>query len=266
MKKSREEMAAHRTYASVAAGPQREKPLSVATALHSIVVSSKNEEETGEEVLNHIRKTVKAKEEGLRVDKIRKAKERKVIMGFEDRQELEKVKGKLLKEGKNLQVQEVKNKNPLVIIKDLLRCHTDEEIIEAIRAQNKQVLGQLDKEADRMEIRYRRKARNPLMVHVILQVSPQIWKRFTDTGALHIDVQRVRVEDQSPLVQCSRCLGYGHGRRFCHGSLDVCSHCGGSHLRTECPDWLAAATPTCCNCQKAKFTDTGHNAFSENCP
>ncbi|XP_037301677.1 uncharacterized protein LOC119191919 [Manduca sexta] len=187
-------------------------------------------------------------------------------MGFEDRKELERVKERLKKDGKNLNVQEVKNKDPLVIIKDLLNCHSNEEILGAIRAQNKNLLGQIPKEADRMDVRYRRKARNPLMTHVILQVSPQLWRIFTEAGALHVDIQRVKVEDHSPLVQCSKCLGYGHGRRFCRDSLDACSHCGGPHLRAECPEWMAAAAPTCCNCQKAKIADSGHNAFSQDCP
>ncbi|KAG6465571.1 hypothetical protein O3G_MSEX015240 [Manduca sexta] len=259
--------AEQRTYASVAATGQRQgQPLSAATALHSIVVKSKDEQETGDEVVEKIREVVNATEEGIRIDRIRKARERKVIIGCRYKEEINKIKEKIGKAGDKLSVQEIENKDPLIIVKDVLSCHKDEDILRAIRRQNKNILDKIEKSEDRMEIRYRKRARNPLMMHVVVKVSPQIWALTTEAGALHIDVQRVRVEDQSPLVQCSRCLGYGHGRRFCRVSLDVCSHCGGQHLRSDCPDWTAAVQPTCCNCQKAKMTDTSHNAFSRDCP
>ncbi|XP_050676833.1 uncharacterized protein LOC126973533 [Leptidea sinapis] len=73
-----------------------------------------------------------------------------------------------------------------------------------------------------------------------MSVSPQIWKRVTENGQLHIDIQRIQVEDQSPLLQCTRCLGYGHGKRFCKEEVDSCSH------------------------SKADIND--HNAFSQSCP
>lgn len=65
------------TYASVVA-----IKLPCRSTLHSVVVTSKDETETGEEVLNKVRQTVDAKEGWIRVEKIRKAKDRKVIMGF----------------------------------------------------------------------------------------------------------------------------------------------------------------------------------------
>lgn len=253
------------TYASVAAGsPRRQLP--EATAMHSIIVASTDEQETGEQVYERIRKVINAKEEGARIDRIRKVKDRKIIVSCRSEEELKRVKRKIEEEEGQLSAENIKNKDPLIILYGVLNCNTDEDIVRAIRVQNKNILRDVNGEDDRIEIKYRRKARNPLTSHVVVKVSPRIWQCVTAAGAVHVDMQRIRAADQSPLMQCSRCLGYGHGKRFCAEAVDVCSHCGGAHLKTECPDFLTDTPPSCINCHKAKMNRTDHNAFSNDCP
>lgn len=264
MEKQKEILEREKSYASVTATqssllPQR-------NTLHSVVITSKNEKETGEQVLEKVRKAMDAKEGWVKVERVRKAKDSKVIMGFKTEEERNKVKDRLGKERTDLTVEEVKNKDPLLVLKDVLSVNTDEDIIKAFRNQNRGIFHDLDDKDHRMEIRYRKRARNPHTGHVVVSVSPTIWRRANETGYVHIDLQRIRVEDQSPLMQCTRCLGYGHGKRFCKESTDICSHCGGPHLRTECAEWLAGAEPSCRNCSKAKLDTAEHNAFSPNCP
>lgn len=249
------------SYASVAA-----KKLPSRNALHSVVVTSKDETETGEEVLNKIRQAVDAKEGWIKVDKIRKARDRKVIMGFQTKEERDKAKDRLGKDGTNLAVEDMKNKDPLMVLRGVLAVNSDEDIIRALRNQNKDVFHGFDGEDDRLAVKYRRKARNPHTSHVVLTASPTIWQRALRLGSLRIDLQRVKVEDQSPLIQCTRCLGYGHGRRLCKETVDLCSHCGGPHLRAQCPEVLAGVPPKCKNCTKAGHEQSGHNAFGYECP
>lgn len=242
------------------------KKLPNRSTLHSVVVSSTDETETGEEVLDRIRRTVDAKEGWVRVERVRKARDRKIIMGFGSKEERKKVMDKIGKDGRNLSVEEVKNKDPRLFLRNVLSFNTDEDVLKAMRNQNSSVFRGLDAEDDRMEIRYRKRTRNPHTNHVILSVSPIIWRKVLDVGYVHIDLQQIRVEDQSPLVQCTRCLGYGHGKRFCQESVDLCSHCGGPHLRSECAEFVSNAPPTCKNCVRDKQEHTEHNAFSQECP
>lgn len=251
------------TYASVAAATGGRQPYRQ-TALHSIVVSAKDEAETGEEVLDRIRKTVNAKESGIVVEKIRKAKDRKVIVGCRTEEERDKFRNKL-QEAKELNVENVQNKNPLVILKDVLKYNRDEDILGALKIQNKNILSATNTK-DTLEIAYKKQTRNPHTHHIVLRVSPAIWRRLVDAETVLIDLQKIRVADQSPLVQCSLCLGYGHGRRFCKEATEKCSHCGGPHLKTACADWMAGAPPTCTNCVHAKAERPDHNAFSSECP
>lgn len=254
-----------RSYASVVAAPPK-RLMPERTALHSIVVAAKDNTETGEEVMDRIRKAVNAKDGWITVEKVRKAKNQKVIMGCKTREERERVKERLKEAGDHLLVEEVENRDPMLVLRDVLACNSDMDITTALRNQNGSVFHGLKKEEDRMEIKFRRKARNPLTSHVVVKVSPQIYNRMMGQQSVHIDLQKVRVEDQSPLVQCSMCLGYGHGRRYCRETEPKCSHCGGPHMKDKCPDWLAGAAPSCCNCVTAKLDTVNHGAFSTECP
>lgn len=255
----------HEAYASVAARPPSSKPREQA-AMHSVVVTSEDEQETGEQVLETIRKVVNAREVGVRIDRVRQARDRKVIIGCRNREEINKVKDRIKGTGGKLSVEDVQNKDPLVIFYGVLKTNTDDDIRKALKTQNGNLLGDLNVEVERIDIRYRRKARNVHIEHVVARVPPLVWKRLTEAGAVHIDIQRIRVADQSPLVQCSRCLGYGHGKRFCREEVVVCSHCGGAHTRIQCESWKSAAAPDCINCSRSKMEYRDHSAFSGECP
>lgn len=232
--------------------------------LHSIIITSKDDCDTADEIMEKVRQQVKAKDGWIKVEKVRKAKNQKVIMSCGTKEEREKAK-KLL-ERADMVVEEAKNKDPLLIARDVLLINSDEDILLAIRNQNKELFYGLDDNQSHIEIKYRRKARNPHAQHIVFSCSPNLWRRATERGSLHIDLQRVRVADQTPLVQCTRCLGYGHSKRFCLEALDICSHCGGPHLSQSCPDKLAGEIPNCRNCLRAKMDNRAHNAFSNECP
>ncbi|KAJ8729094.1 hypothetical protein PYW07_006790 [Mythimna separata] len=123
-----------------------------------------------------------------------------------------------------------------------------------------------EKQELRARVRYRRRVRNPHECHVVLSVSPQGWQKLTDAGRVHVDLQRVQVLDQSPLVQCIRCLRYGHSRKACTEPADLCTHCGGTHLRADCPSRLAEERPACRNCRLASLPGDDHDALDNVCP
>lgn len=252
------------TYAEMVA---RQHDRNVATApMHTIIVSSEDDQDTSQTVIDKIRTAVDAKNSGVRVDRVRKAKDQKVVLSCQSKEDLEKITAKIKNPQNHLRVESMKNKDPLVIIKDVLSFNTDEDIVTAIKNQNGHLLSSISPDDLRVEVKYRKKARNPHENHLVLRVSPKVWQRLTSAGRVQIDLQRVRVQDQSPLIQCSRCLGYGHGRKLCCDTVDLCSHCAGPHLRADCPSWLAGEAPACRNCHTAKYDKTEHNAFDNECP
>lgn len=255
---------APKTYAQATAAmptrePEREN-------LHSIIVTSPNDTDTADKVVEKIRQAVKATTTGVQIDKIRKTKNQTVVISCKEKLEMERVRTKITEASAELNVTEAKNKWPLVVVKDVMKYLSDEEITAAIVNQNGSILQGIQVQESDLKLKYRRKARNHLQCHVVLQVAPQIWKRLTEAGLIHVDLQRVIVEDQSPLIQCTKCLGFGHGRRFCkEPEEDICSHCGGPHLRADCQALLRNEKPECRNCKIGK-KECSHNAFDKNCP
>ncbi|XP_026744424.1 uncharacterized protein LOC113505797 [Trichoplusia ni] len=256
------------TYASVTAKTtaQTDKVPYVRETLHSVVVSSTDDQDSGERVLEKIRDAVDAKEGWVEVRNVRKARDRKVIIGLSSKAERDKLKVKLMAAKEHLTVEEVKNRDPLLVLRGVLNIHKDEDILKALRNQNRDLFSGIEKSEDRVEFRYRRRTRNPHTCHAVISVSPIIWQKALARKLVQIDLQPVKVEDQTPLVQCTRCLGYGHGKRFCTDPADLCSHCGGPHVRTECADFLAGTPPKCKNCERAKFSNAEHNVFDASCP
>lgn len=254
------------SYAGAVAGPVK-RVVREEAAMHSIAIRSKTETDTGDQVLDRVRKAVNEKEEGVKIDRIRKARDQKVILGCQSKQEIERVKERLKKSGGHLQVEEIANKDPLVIFKYVMDYLTDDEVLGALIKQNGHLFkDELEKSTAAIKVKYRRRTRNKHVSHIVLTVPPVMWRRLTDAGIVHIDLQRVRVEDHSPLIQCTRCLGYGHSRKFCKDAQDMCSHCGGPHLRANCEDWLANIPAKCRNCTRARLEQNEHNAFSPECP
>ncbi|KAJ2942166.1 hypothetical protein O0L34_g11087 [Tuta absoluta] len=253
------------TYAQ-AASTTNKRPLRLQEPLHLVIISSSEAEDTSGGIINKIRTAVDAKQTGLKVDRVRKAKDQKVVLGCKTKEELKKVADRIKSIGKDLNVEEAKNKDPLIIIKDVFNYNSDEDILLFLKNQNKHLLEGIPAEDLRLVPKYRRRTRNEHQSHIVVQVSPRVWSSLTSIGRIHIDLQRVKVEDQSPLVQCSRCLGYGHGRKHCTETADICSHCGGPHMKADCEEWLAHTLPTCRNCLKADLERKDHNAFDSNCP
>ncbi|GBP61695.1 hypothetical protein EVAR_43633_1 [Eumeta japonica] len=154
---------------------------------------------------------------------------------------------------------------PLVIIRDVLKVNSDEQIIESLKRQNGHTTEGLDWGKVEARVRYRRRARNPLECHPVLEVSPALYTRLIKAGFVYVGLQRRPVWDQSPLVQCSRCLGFGHSKKYCRELNDKCAHCGGDHTGPLCPGRKAAQPPKCINCTRAGCEDVAHSAFSQEC-
>lgn len=229
-----------------------------------LLVGTDNPIDTSEEVIAKIKKTINVRDTGLQISKFRKVKDQRVLIGSERKEDIDRIKETL--ENYKFKVETKENKDPLIILRNVTASNTDEQILQAIEKQNNELLDAIPTEEYRIKFRHRRKARNPTENHIVLQVSPKVWRALTTAGRIYVDFQRVAVFDLSPLVQCSRCLSFGHGKKWCTESVDLCSHCAGPHMRTECPSLLAGEEPTCRNCQQAKCHRTDHNAFDMHCP
>ncbi|GBP81348.1 hypothetical protein EVAR_53742_1 [Eumeta japonica] len=75
-----------------------------------------------------------------------------------------------------------------------------------------------------------------------------------------------RVYD-NPLVQCAKCLGFGHTKAVCGEKTATCSYCADkTHEWEKCPRRKQNEEPKCKNCwENGIKTEANHEAFSNKC-
>lgn len=254
------------TFAEVANMPKTAREIVPAAPRHTVIISSNIPEDTGEDVVVKLKDTLDARNDGLQIEQLRKVRNQKVLVSTSRKEDLEKIKSKVQK-SKNLTLQEANNRNPLVLLRNVFKYISEEALLEAIIKQNKEMVEGLGaEETAQTKIKYRRTARNSLQDNVVLEVHPKLWAKLVASRRLYVDIQRVAVEDRSPLIQCTKCLGYGHGRRMCSDQKDCCSHCGQEHLKMKCPELAEGKAAVCINCKRAGLKDLKHDAISGDCP
>ncbi|XP_045769808.1 uncharacterized protein LOC123870511 [Maniola jurtina] len=247
------------TYAQIAQKPRPPRPN------HTLIVSATDPDKTGDKVIDSIRAVLDLQHTGAKIDKVRKARNHKIILSCSTKDDLTIIKNKL-KTDNGLKAEIPKTNNPLAIVKDVLTYNSDADIVKFITSQNAHLLEGIPAKDVAVRVRYRKKARNPLECHVVLELSPEVHKRFIDHGKIYIDLQRRPIEDQSPLVQCAKCLGFGHTKTICREADQLCSYCGGVHSWEECSRRTGGGLPSCKNCQRANNKNNDHIAFSGDCP
>ncbi|CAG9790304.1 unnamed protein product [Diatraea saccharalis] len=109
-----------------------------------------------EDVIQKAKKRINVKQEGIRVDRIRKCKDARVIIGCEEKNQLEAIEEKLT-QGKELKVEKVKNKDPLVILKDVFNDIEDKDLLIAIKEKNKRIYGELPEDDTITKIKFKKR-------------------------------------------------------------------------------------------------------------
>ena len=255
------------SYAEVASRKPRPSEL---TPSHTIIVSSKDQQQTAQQVLEQVQGGVNVRELGIGVQRLRKAKHQKVVVSCTSRKGAEVLGRRITEAYKDLVVEDAARRLPQVIIRDVMAADSDADIIASLKGQNPGIYEGLDPQ-EGVKVRFRMRTRNPLQCHVVLEATPKLWRRLMSAKRLHIGWLRCRVEEKSPLVQCGKCLAYGHTKAICRADVPaaLCSHCATpGHNARDCPKKTAAppSPPACANCLREKQGSTDHHAFSDACP
>lgn len=99
---------------------------------------------------------------------------------------------------------------------------------------------------------------------IVIEVSPSIRNQIINRGRIYIGYGACRVEDHLRVVQCYKCVKFGHIAKDCKQDNVTCGYCTQSHLSKDC---TGKDTRRCRNCQDAKLQDVNHFAFDiDACP
>jgi hypothetical protein len=244
------------TYAAATGGPS-----------HSVIVSSTDKKQTSKDIREALRREVKPSSLKVGISALVGARDNKVIIKCPTRQDASKMRTAIPLMTKGvLTAHEGRRLKPAVILKGVEKDIKPEEVAEMILQQNDTIF----EAAKNTEIKVLRTSqnRNNNLKNVIVSVSPDVRTAMLLQGRVCIGFQRVFVEDSCPLLQCFKCMGFGHTAARCVEKKDRCLHCAGEHKSLACTKKEIPAEHRCWNCHKMAKGRTvdAHRANSKTCP
>lgn len=268
----REELALHRehvkldapkSFASVVASnvknvkTPKSRPALVIESASSDVKSSKD-------VVNVWRRGVSFKDVSFAPAKVQPVSNGKVRVEFDDVNQRDIALDKL-KSVKDVKAEPARRSRPLVIVKGVSKDVSEDDVAGLIIQQNPG----LNATDDDVRRRFVRRNRKDHLFNIVFEVSPTVRVKLLQQQRVNVDHQRLRVDDFSSLLQCYKCLGFGHTRAKCTSDVNVCSYCASTDHRFDvCPNKDDKDKLKCHNCSKSgKTSDVKHSATSAKaCP
>ena len=153
-----------------------------------------------------------------------------------------------------LEVKPDEKLNPRIIVHDIPVEYEAAEIIRSILDLN---LTSFSTEDVKMVFMY--PARDKKHRSCIIEIKPECRKMLENTLRLQISWHSCQFADHISILQCYKCLQFGHKAVDCKGSFR-CGHCAAEHDTATCTN---KKNLCCFNCRSAKAQLTSHSAFDK---
>lgn len=236
---------------------------------HSIIITPKSPVNTKTELLEKCKKDVCFKELKFAPLKVIPITHQKLIIEF-DRPEHRDEMLRKIDSSSEISATIVKKLKPMVVLKGINRQTEKSELVETLIKQNTEI-ADLNPNPDDVILKFITKNRNNLLYNAVLIVTPKIFNSIINKKRINIDYQKIHASEHIPLLQCFKCLQFGHTTKQCNNGEENCSHCASSdHTHRTCPHKHDSAKITCLNCKShnTKYNlsnNTNHSATSSTC-
>lgn len=224
----------------------------------SLVIKSK-EGTNYEEMIKNIRKTVSIDTENIRINKLRKIKDG-VVADLASNEDLENLRTMLEngEETKHYEIHKTKKREPQIIIRNVDKEITEEELLKGLKSKNEALKN------TNLKIDLKLPSRGK--VHYVISLSPHTFREIIKQKYVYSTWERYYINEFVSVKQCSACGTMGHTRGKCPYPLTICLNCGddGEHNRKNCKI-------RCINCEdnnkKFKLSNKiDHSCKSPQCP
>lgn len=221
------------------------------TAPLSIIISPLDPNQKSEDTLRTVREKIPFRQLKIAPLRISQCGKGKVKMELSNNGQREEI----LSHCKNInsfKAEPAKLRNPLLILKGVSKETKQEELIEVIKLQNG------ISEDDQIRLCFLKKNnRNSETYNAIIEIDPKLRQKFLNMQRVNVDHIKVHVEDFTPILQCFKCLSFGHTASKCNKEKSSCAHCAEEeHSSRDCP--IKSQPPTCINCKKHNANAKGH--------
>lgn len=218
--------------------------------------SAKTKFTSSEQVKDKLRSAINPAMYGMKVTRLLKARDNgvRVVVEAVDLEKLRK-SDELKKCG--LEVVNKEKNEPRLIIYGVPAAMSTDELPAKIREAN------LEDDDIPLKCVYKYPARERTTTSFVIETSAEGRTELLRKSRIFIGFAACRVEDHVRVLQCYKCLQFGHIAGDCQGK-DKCGHCAGSHESRACK---RKQNIKCYNCTMDKLEDTAHSAFDgKRCP
>ncbi|KMQ90176.1 reverse transcriptase [Lasius niger] len=165
--------------------------------------------------------SIKPSEAGIKVDRVIKGRN-KTVRIVADQDEISRLRPML--DNLGMEVKRVDKLNPRLRIRDI-PVGTDKSLF--VKDLIKQNLDGASEEDIRLV--YWSPAKGRMGPAAVIEVSPDIRIRLLNQGRVYLGWSSCRVADHLRVLQCFKCLGFGHTANNCQAGSDTCGHCDNVH-------------------------------------
>uniref|UniRef100_A0AAR5PYR8 Pre-C2HC domain-containing protein n=1 Tax=Dendroctonus ponderosae TaxID=77166 RepID=A0AAR5PYR8_DENPD len=163
-----------------------------------------------------------------------------------------------------LQIQQLKRRNPRLTITGVMKGYSDDELLEAVileKAELKEVFG--DKPKKRFRILRRTTCLNTKKENIAAEAEPEVFRALVRRERIYLDLSEVHIREEIGLALCFNYHRFGHVVKYCQ-DRPRCHVCGGPHAGRDC----RKANPHCPNyaTQGTAREDRRHTARDIHCP
>ena len=154
-------------------------------------------------------------------------------------------------------------KNPRMIIFDVPREMSENDILKSMRKQNAKVTEGMENDGD-FSLCFRTGRKDSDETNWVAEVSPKLREKLLEANKVFLGWNACKVRDFLAVSRCFKCQGFGHIAKHCRHKEEVCSHCTEEgHGAKTCPKKTQSAV--CVNCRRFGLKG-GHAASSKECP
>lgn len=198
-----------------------------------------NKFKSAQETKEVVCKVLKPSDCGLRINRISLARNNAIRISANS-PDLERLKMHPGLKNAGLKIVERIKSSPRMILRGVPTGMSDSEIKEELILQN---LGSVDDIDLKVIYIFPNKAsRN--VTSCILEVSPDVHRVLSGKDKLYLRYSVCTVADYVRVLQCFKCLSFGHFAKNCE-SQPKCGHCGGTHEMRDCK--VREGQPRCGN-------------------
>ncbi|XP_011171106.1 uncharacterized protein LOC105203880 [Solenopsis invicta] len=253
-----------KTYASACSAPvirvSRGPVLDIPKTTNFIVTpSDESGFATSRETRNALEKTLKPSEYDLKVCKISSVRKNGIRIEAHS-VDLAKLRKSQVLDRAGLRLEQEAKINPRLIVHGIPCAMKSEDLKKEISLNLKNV------ESPDIRVIYIFPPKdNRRSTSCIIEVSPEIHVQLLKDELIFVNYSVCKVADYVKVLQCFKCLAFGHFARHCKFP-PLCGHCADGHKSRDCAS--RARNPMCGNCKRwLPHEKRSHSALDcKNCP